>query len=148
MPKPNPKHHFDLIGTIEAWPKYHNWWRMKRVAIGVTVIGIVTILVTWSVLTSWPDVREEDTVRVRYEILTEGGEWIEGSEDVTVYVDSAKTPHALFPAIVNAKLDVPKFFAVGPCPHQDCTNFGGYTASPHAWQGIRGTMIVLEVFNR
>ncbi|OLS16067.1 MAG: hypothetical protein RBG13Loki_0309 [Promethearchaeota archaeon CR_4] len=129
-------------------PKYHNWRRIKRITLGVVVIGVVIGILAWSAVTGWPDVREGDTVRIRSEILTADGAWIEGSEDVTVYVDATKTPLALYSAIARAKVDVPKTFAVAACPDHVYIDFGGYTAGPHAWEGIRGTVTVLEVLNR
>ncbi|OLS16051.1 MAG: hypothetical protein RBG13Loki_0331 [Promethearchaeota archaeon CR_4] len=148
MPKSNPKHRYDPNNSPRIRLKYPNWRWIKRVAIGATVIGIVVGLVAWSAVATWPDVREGDTVRVSYEIRAADGTWIEGSDDLTVYVDASRAPTALHSAIAHAKLNVPRTFAVSACPTHDCPNFGGYTTGPYAWQGIQGSVTVLEVLNR
>ncbi len=96
----------------------------------------------------WPDVKPGDTVRINYAVWAADGTYIEGSEDLTVYVDLTYSPHVIYFEIAHAKVGVLQNFAAAACASPPCADFDGYTTGTHAWQGIRGNVTVLEILNR
>jgi len=148
MPKQSPKRQAAADNWARPHPTYHNRQRIKRIAIGVAVLAVIVCLVTWNIVTTFPDVRAGDTVRVKYQVLTADGMLIEGSDDLTVHVDVARSPRVLYYQMTCAKIGVARSFAVAACPTGNCTDFEGYTTGSHAWQAIRGTVTVLAILNR
>ncbi len=145
MPRPSPKHRQDPDDPTRRQPTYHNWRRIKKVVIGVSLIAVVSGLIWWSLATTYPDVKPGDEVRIKYDIWTSDGTYIEGSEGITVYVDAASSPHVLYFEIAHARVGVPQNFAVAACASPPCAGFDGYTTGTHAWQGIRGNVTVLGI---
>ncbi len=145
MPKPTPKHRKDLDDPTRPLVKYHNRRRIKRVIIAASLLAVAAGFIAWSLVTTFPDTRPGDTVRIKYEIWAEGGTYIEGSSDITVYIDLNYSPKILYYQMAHAKIGIPRQFSVAACPTHDCANFEGFTTGTHAWQGIYGNVTVLEI---
>ncbi len=150
MPGKSPKHRVDRQDPGNPAPVYHNRRQRKYVIVGVTLFAIAGILLAWHLVATWPDVWPGDTVRIRYNIWTINGTWIEGSDDLTVYVDVASSPHAIFIELAHARVGELQDFAVAACPSASipCQDFAGYTSGPHAWEAIKGNVTILEILNR
>ncbi len=148
MPKSSPKQHVDRDDPTRAPPEYHNRRRRKRVLVVVSALAIIAIVIGWNLATTWPDVRPGDTVRIKYGIWAADGSWIEGADDLTVYVDLSYSPHVIYFEIAHARIGVLQDFAVVACPSPPCAEYDGYTSGSHAWQAIRGNVTVQEILNR
>ncbi len=148
MPTTSPKQHKDKDDPTRPRAVYHNRRRIKRVIVGTTVLTIAIMVIGWSLVATWPDVRKEDTVRIRYSVWTSDGTFIEGSDDLTVYVDTSLSPHIIYFEISHAKLGVLQNFVVSACPSHDCLDYDGYFTGTYAWQALKGNVTVLEILNR
>ncbi len=149
MPAPSPKHKVDEQDPTYPSPVYRNWRRKRRAVVWTTIVTTVLILVTWNLVATWPDVRPGDTVRIKYEIWTANCTFIEGSNDLTIYIDMDSSPRVLFFEISHAKVGVQQDFTVAACPPGSipCAGYDGFTSGPHAWQTIKGNVTVLEILS-